>query len=762
MKRVDAPFAGGLTLIALSGLQVVYAGLGWLLIGGLAVALGLGVAVVADRFRLPVLPTCAVAVVAWVLLAGPIALPGTTIGRVLPTVDTLRQLASGLVPGWRDLLTVLPPVATDGHVAVIPYLCGFAGSFAALLLATRTRVAALPLLAPAVVLVAGVLLGTGAPALLWAQGGMFAAVALGWTAVRSARGRPAAAPGAVGAVRPARLAGAAAMLVVASAAGYGTGLLGTDDARYVLRDHVERPFDPRAYPSPLAGLRRYEVAMKDKTLFTATGLPAGTRLRLATMDAYDGVVWSVSASGASSGSGVFERVGERVPAMVPGTDAALTGAAVRVTIRDLDGVWLPTAGELRRARFGGPRAATVAAGFRLNRDTGTAVTTARVAPGDGLLTDVVVTAPPDGQALKGRSVTALDLPRPENVPEIVAATATEWTGGVNAPVAQVQALADRMRAGAYSDGTADSGARSRPGHGAGRVRDFLAADQLVGDAEQYAATLALLVRALGLPARVVLGVVPPDGFTGTVTGSMMTAWAEVPVDGVGWVPFDPTPPVTNKPQPPRPQEQPQGSTEVVRPPVVVALPPPQLPPPDASQGGTSGRGPLSWRWLQLLITGLTYSSPVLVLALLLGLVAVGKSRRRRRRRERGSTGVRAAGGWAETLDGLRDLGVAVPARSTRRRAAVHLDEALAAGEQGLAARRDLAVSVVPIADVADEAVFGAGELGDETIRRYWADVERYLADVARTRSRVRRITAPVNPMTLLSSLRSRLAVKDRA
>ncbi len=50
------------------------------------------------------------------------------------------------------------------------------------------------------------------------------------------------------------------------------------------------------------------------------------------------------------------------------------------------------------------------------------------------------------------------------------------------------------------------------GHGAGRLATFLEGKQIIGDDEQYAAAMALLANAVGVPARVSLdGAVQPGG-----------------------------------------------------------------------------------------------------------------------------------------------------------------------------------------------------------------------------------------------------------
>ena len=56
--------------------------------------------------------------------------------------------------------------------------------------------------------------------------------------------------------------------------------------------------------------------------------------------------------------------------------------------------------------------------------------------------------------------------------------------------------------------------------------------------------MAVMVRAAGVPARVVLGYTPgteQDDGSRLITSDDAHAWVEVYFDGLGWVPFDPTP-----------------------------------------------------------------------------------------------------------------------------------------------------------------------------------------------------------------------------
>ncbi len=66
----------------------------------------------------------------------------------------------------------------------------------------------------------------------------------------------------------------------------------------------------------------------------------------------------------------------------------------------------------------------------------------------------------------------------------------------------------------------------------------------VGYCQQYAAAMAWMVRAAGIPARVAFGFTrgtAEDGDTYVITNRNAHAWTEVYLQGFGWVPFDATP-----------------------------------------------------------------------------------------------------------------------------------------------------------------------------------------------------------------------------
>lgn len=78
---------------------------------------------------------------------------------------------------------------------------------------------------------------------------------------------------------------------------------------------------------------------------------------------------------------------------------------------------------------------------------------------------------------------------------------------------------------------------------AGDFLDYFLLESRQGYCVHFATAFVLLARAEGIPARYVQGFCVPleeDG-TATVLSSMAHSWPEVYMEGVGWIPFEPTP-----------------------------------------------------------------------------------------------------------------------------------------------------------------------------------------------------------------------------
>jgi transglutaminase-like putative cysteine protease len=130
---------------------------------------------------------------------------------------------------------------------------------------------------------------------------------------------------------------------------------------------------------------------------------------------------------------------------------------------------------------------------------------------------------------------------PTDLPPEIEQLAKEWTQGKTSDFDKIMAIQDRLvdpSQFAYDktqtyDPTLES------------LVQFLKVVKR-GFCEQYASAMAVMLRTLGIPARVATGFTPGhlvEGSTDTysVETSDLHAWVEVPFDGYGWLPFEPTP-----------------------------------------------------------------------------------------------------------------------------------------------------------------------------------------------------------------------------
>ncbi|MCV2491390.1 DUF3488 and transglutaminase-like domain-containing protein [Geodermatophilus sp. YIM 151500] len=316
-------------------------------------------------------------------------------------------------------------------------------------------------------------------------------------------------------------------------------------------------------------------------------------------------------------------------------------------------------------------------------------------------------------------------------------------------------LGDRGQGFVYSLATA-------PGTSGDDLVDFLQLRR--GYCEQYAGAMAVMVRAAGVPARVVLGYTPgrvlSDG-SRLITTDDAHAWVEVYFGGLGWVPFDPTP------------IDPDRAVELAWAPRVGApdtpadaagapapAPPPQaapLPRPDREGAGgalpTPRAAPASSS--RSLVVGGTVA--LAAVALLAAPAAVRISRRRRRTAE-GTAGAL----WDELTATAQDLRLPLDAAWTPRQAAARLASAAGAAPDPLLASG--AADAVRRLGLAEEhASYGpAGPPTDPertaALRAALRTASRGLRRAAPRRARLR---ATLWPDSLVAGVDERLAAGAR-
>ncbi|MGB3376681.1 MAG: transglutaminase-like domain-containing protein, partial [Microbacterium sp.] len=508
-------------------------------------------------------------------------------------------------------------------------------------------------------------------------------------------------------------------LVVAGVAGAGLGAVASPAApRHVFRDTIIPPFNIRDYVSPLQAFRKNVRDEVDKTLFTVTGLPKGARVRLAAMDDWDGVVYNVTDGGPGTSS-AFTPLRSNMAADVEGAPATL-----QFVIDDYSGVWVPGPEDVQQITFDGDRAEDLRRSGFHNSATGTTVVTAGLKKGDTYVIDGVFPKAPTDEQLGDTPIVKMKLPELHNVPDDLSTLAAETVTDAETPIAQVRALETYLsKSGFFSHGLGSQAHLSRAGHTAERIATLIGGDQMVGDDEQYAVTMALMARAIGIPARVAMGYYPKkdsdDGGVFKATGDDVHAWVEVNFTGYGWLPFDPTPPEDQVPQDQNTKPKVDPKPQVLQPP-----PPPQepvdLPPtvPDDREAEDDTPNILGIIGLILAIGGvsllvlLILSSPFIV-------IGAWKAAKRRKRRNADTAPDRISGGWDELTDRAIDYGARLTPGATRIEEAATVSTTLALP------------TATTLADRADGDVFGPGEPTQEDVDAFWAEVDDAVGGMGR-------------------------------
>ncbi len=113
-----------------------------------------------------------------------------------------------------------------------------------------------------------------------------------------------------GVLEAGRWLSSAVIMVLAAAVACG-GCLLAGQQRVTPRHHYDPPLSPSDSASPLSGMRAYIKEHTDTTLLTVQGLPAGTPVRLAVMDRFDGNVWNLSDRREARDSSNYVRVAPR-------------------------------------------------------------------------------------------------------------------------------------------------------------------------------------------------------------------------------------------------------------------------------------------------------------------------------------------------------------------------------------------------------------------------------------------------------------------
>ncbi|AEG44047.1 transglutaminase domain-containing protein [Isoptericola variabilis] len=231
------------------------------------------------------------------------------------------------------------------------------------------------------------------------------------------------------------------------------------------------------------------------------------------------------------------------------------------------------------------------------------------------------------------------------------------------------------------------------------VWDFL--DHRTGYCLQFATTMVVMARSLGIPARLAVGHLPgTDVEEGTweIRGQDSHAWPELYFEGAGWVRFEPTPAVQTGVAPTYtnpatgqdvPLPVPTGADEVPR----EQVPPPEREDPAATAVpraggvGTADAGLPGWTWVVAGVGGvLVLAGAVLLLVRRRTVIPLVDPER----------------AWQRVVSALREGGIELPPPTTLRRA----PEVIAARVEsrlGAPLPEEVLEDLVALADAAEAA-----------------------------------------------------------
>ncbi len=707
-----------LTAISISGFWPTFAGYRWLIVAGAGLVIGMGWALLVITVRLGLDIVLESMSVVYLLTAGGVALGAKGLFFGIPDATVINRVLAGTALSWRTLVETAPPVDSSGAVLLIPYALTYFLCCSATAMALRSRRAALPVVPLVLMLALVLLLGFPQPFSTVLQGVAFGGVSLLWIGHRGMRieaGRKA--DSALGVVPFGRVVSALVVIGVVAAATLPFIDSIALDKRLVLRE-AATPYDTASLETPLSAFRRFRDQgpdaynnLADEKLFKVRGAEAGTRVRVAVLDSYDGNRWyAANDTSPTDFSDRFLRVSSSVDNEAAGEEGLYT---FFVKSR-WDLPWVPTIGAMQAFDFYDDYAEDRLPDLRYNRATDTAV----LPGGLNLREDYVLTSIPQNDTL---SIRMKPWPTPDETLQDAAyfldVPAQAWSEGAVTDMQQVFLIAQRLRErGRYSDGAYGWQTKFEAGQDQSRLDEgFINATAMVGNDEQYAAAMALLVNRIGIPARVAVGTVLDSH--GVIKGKRLDAWVEIRIANGSWrvlptaefmgnkVPrltdeklFPVTLPARQKPEKP-PRQRPED----------------QLDQPKPETADKQGDPLPRWPWLLLIP-----ASVVLI---------PGAKKARRKRRETAWLASAWVGGWDELLDNARDLGVGVPSRSTRPAQAVLLGV-----HPGLARDVDIAAFSPTYPPSAES---------------FWVEVEASRAMLKLSASPVRRAWAPFNPASFL-------------
>ncbi len=515
------------------------------------------------------------------------------------------------------------------------------------------------------------------------------------------------------------LAGLPVLLVLALLAPLVAALLpGSDD-----------PFDPRRLRSeevvtasavnPLAELKSRRESSDRAFLLTLPAPPSAVffnRMGLVSLENYDGANWTTNST--------YSATSADIPAAYDVTVETLTVRQV-VEVVDATTPWVPAAQPVSRIEADDVWYDDVS-GSLLNRAD------------EGARTYTVVSripAPTDEQ----KRAAAVDRSEPRYLDAPIIADDSP----INDLAAQVDGASDYERLKSLEEvlQTSFTLVNEEPsGTALGRVEEFLVDGE--GYRDQFVSAFAIAARQQAFPTRITIGYRIAEQaddsslvFLDTVTSEDYDAWPEVLFEGIGWVAFDPVPPISGEAGTDQDDatEIPEGR------PASQGPTPFESDPSEDDELDEEDSGPGTTVKV-LVVSGLfLLVFPIMLLV----MVAIAKLLRRRYRESLEDPTARVLAGWQESKDRLLEAGVDISPDMT-------VKEIVAVSRRELGVHASSSLSA--LAPHVTTTIYSPSAPGSATADLVWDEVDLFDRQLNETRSRAQNVKAKVDPRPLLERL----------
>ncbi|WP_261570920.1 transglutaminaseTgpA domain-containing protein [Frankia gtarii] len=543
VRPVPTVVAAAACLLSTSALTRLFDGtLWWMRPVVIATVVAVATATLGRLLRLPVAAGFLLSLAGLVATVTALCARGTALAGVVPTAGTVRTLRALITDGGSDISRLAAPVPHRPGLVVLTvvgiYLVVIVVDLIVVTL-DRPALGGLPLLAlyavSAAILPGGVgtvpfLLGAASFVALLLLDGRLAFGRWGRTVSDTRRGSGSGEREGLGGRLTVNALGVAlAALLVAIAV--PLGLPSLDGEGLVSRKGGYGAGDGPSSASvvqPIVSVSQQLHASKQVPLLSLRS-QTPRYLRLTALENFDGQLFTLRALNATRDN----RVSEGLPKPRLGGTTAEVSADIAVTGR-FNELYLPVPGIPTRIKG-------LTGDWRLAAPTGTIFSTRTSTAGARYQVDATVPTPTRAQleAASGRSPAdlAVDTALPGNLDPRLRQLVESVTADARTPYAKVYAIQQHLRGPLFTYDLTGA-----PTTQEGALAEFLFESHR-GYCEQFASAMTVLVRMLGLPARVAIGFVPgerqPDG-SYLITNRQAHAWPEVWFPSVGWVSFEPT------------------------------------------------------------------------------------------------------------------------------------------------------------------------------------------------------------------------------